>query len=167
MNENNSLDKTLDIIPLQQEEAEVAHRIIEERDIDKVKDLAHLFNLNQSKKNLLRVIKLNSLLDKVSDQMIERFEKTPGAFSNKDLLDYMQVTQAAIDRANKSLELIDETPAIQLQQNNQVNINVVDTLDRESRERITDAVKAILQRAKTIQSQGNDIIVENPEEQER
>lgn len=164
MNENNNLDNTLDIIPLQQEEAEVAYKIIEERDIDKVKDLAHLFNLNQSKKNLLRVIKLNSLLDKVSDQMIERFEKTPGAFSNKDLLDYMQVTQAAIDRANKSLELIDETPAIQLQQNNQVNINVVDTLDRESRERITDAVKAILQRAKSIQSQGDDIIVENPEE---
>ena len=103
-------DKDIPEIPL------VIDLYTDENDIDKVKDLTHLFNLNQAKKNVLRVLKLNSLLDKVSDQMIERFTKQPGAFSNSDLLNYMQVTQSAIDRANKALNLVDETPAIQINQ---------------------------------------------------
>ena len=64
-------------------------------------------------------------------------------------MEYLTVTQSAIDRAQKSLDLVDDTPAIQLQQNNQVNINLGDSLDRESKERVTDAVKAILARIKS------------------
>lgn len=46
--------------------------------------------------------------------MIERFDKRPGEFSNSDLLSYLQVTQAAIDKATKSLNLVEETPLIQV-----------------------------------------------------
>ena len=73
---------------------------------------------------------------------IERFEKRPGEFSNTDLINYMNTVQNAIDRANKSLNLIDEAPAITL---NQVNVNVEDpVLNRESREKITNAINALL-----------------------
>lgn len=143
----NSQD-VINLIPLDSKTNELAENILNETDIDKVKDLTHLFNLNQAKKNVLRILKLNSLLDKVSDQMIERFEKRPGEFSNADLLNYMQVTQNAIDRANKALNLVDETPAIQI---NQVVINDNDTLDRESRTKIRDAVNAILQKSKQLE----------------
>lgn len=135
-------------IPLDARTAVLAQEIVDEEDLDKVKSYTNLFNLNQAKKNVLRIMKLNSLLDKVSDQMLERFEKKPGEFSNADLLEYFTVTQSAIDRAQKSLDIVDETPAIQLQQNN-VNITLGDSLDRESKERVTDAVKAILARVKS------------------
>ena len=80
--------------------------------------------------------------------MIERVEKAPDNFSNNDLLNYMQVTQSAIDRANKSLNLVDETPAIQLNQVN-INVNDDDVLSRDSRERVLAFVKAALQQNST------------------
>ena len=57
--------------------SKIAQEIINENDVDSIKDLTHLFNLNQAKKNVIRVIKLNGLLDTVSDKIIERFEKYP------------------------------------------------------------------------------------------
>lgn len=123
---------------------QLAQQIINEDDIDTVKDLTHLFNLNQAKKNVLRVMKLNGLLDTVSDKILDRFEKYPDNFSNADLLNYLQVTQNAIEKANKNLSLVDETSVIQLQQNNQVNVNIIDTLDRDSKARVLDTIKAIL-----------------------
>lgn len=139
----------IDLIPLDKNTNNLAQEIINETDLKKVQDLTHLFNLNQAKKNVLRILKLNSLLDKVSDQMITRFEKTPDNFSNADLLNYMQVTQSAIDRANKALNLVDESPSITL---NQVNVNVgTESLDRESRAKITEAINKILQRSKELE----------------
>ena len=144
---NDSINDLINTIPLDKKTNEYAQKIIQEDDLDETKKIITLFNLNQAKKNVLRVLKLNSLLDKVSDQMIERFEKRPGEFSNADLLNYLTVTQNAIDRANKSLALVDETPAIQLNQVN-VNINNEEGLDRESRLKVTEAVKAIMSRLK-------------------
>ena len=173
MDEKLDINDIINMIPLDSYNARLAQDIIDEHDVDKVKDLTHLFNLNQAKKNVLRVLKLNSLLDKVSDQMIERFAKQPHAFSNSDLLSYMQVTQSAIDRANKALNLVDETPAIQI--NQQVNnINVGEGLDRESRERIKDAVNAILKKTSQLNlelGQEDDVVIieekkEEPQELE-
>lgn len=138
---------------------QIAHKIINEDNIDTVKDLTHLFNLNQAKKNVLRVMKLNGLLDTVSDKIIERFEKYPDNFSNDDLIKYMQVTESAIEKANKQLNLVDDTPAIQLQQNNQVNVNIIDSYDRESKDRVMEAIKSILSRS------ANDVVGEYVETQ--
>lgn len=139
--------KPLDLEPLDTQTKQIAQEILDEQDIEKVKDLTNLFNLNAQKRNVMRVIKMNDLLDKVTDQVIERFEKRPDNFSNDDLIKYMQVTENAIDRANKNLNLVEETPAIQLMQNNQVNINIDSGLDRDGRERVMDAVRAILSKA--------------------
>ena len=106
-------------------------------------------------------MKLGALLDKVSDQMIERFEKRPGEFSNSDLLNYLQVTQSAIEKANKSLNLVDETPAIAFQQNNQVNINLHGGLDQESKSRVISAIQSILQKSNSSSAYGHsDEVIE-------
>ena len=39
------------------------------------------------------VVKLSNLLNKVEDQAIERFERRPDQVSNKELLEYMNVSQ--------------------------------------------------------------------------
>lgn len=136
--------KSLDVRPLDKNTKDIAQRILDEQDIDKVKDLTNLFNLNSQKRNVMRVMKMNELLDKVTDKVVTRFDEHPDNFSNEDLLKFMQVTENAIDRANKQLNLIDDTPPIQLTQNNQVNINLVTELPRESRERVLEFVKNAL-----------------------
>jgi hypothetical protein len=166
MNEKLTANDLINTIPLDQDTTELAQQIIEEKNLDSLQNLTHLFNLNQAKKNVLRVMKLNQLLDKVSDQMIERFDKTPDNFSNADLLNYMQVTQSAIDRANKSLNLVDETPAIQV--NTQINVNVnadgLDLLDRESKGRVAEAIKGILNKIQSMNNTDLNDIIEVKEE---
>ena len=111
---------------------------------------------------MLRVLKLNSLLDHVSDEMIRRFERTPGEFANNDLLNYMNVVQASIDRANKSLNLVDEVPNISL---TQVNVNVEENkLNRESRAKITEAISKILEMSQklNINKESEDELIIEP-----
>lgn len=157
MDEKNPLE-ILNQVPLDTQTAEIANDILKETDVDKVKDLTNLFNLNQRKKNVVRLMKFNSLLDSISDHMLDRFEKRAGEFSNSDLLDYMQVVQSAIDRTQKSLDLIADTPAIQVNTQNNVNINLNDDgLSRESKKRVADAVAALLDKIKQ-SGDMNDII---------
>lgn len=134
----------LSVVSLDNQTKDIAQKILDEQDINKVKDLTTLFNLNAQKRNVMRVIKMNKLLDDVTDHMMTRFEQRPDNFSNEELLKYMQVTENAIDRANKNLNLVEETPPIQYQQNNQVNINIVDTLDRDERDRVLEYVNSVL-----------------------
>lgn len=142
----NGLIKKLDTSPLDAKSTQLAQQIMEENDIDKVKDLTNLFNLDMQKRNVARVLKMTDLLDQVTDQVLTRFERTPDNFSNEDLIKFMQVTETSIEKANKTLSQVDQTPAIQYQQNNQVNINIGDSLNRESRQRVTDAVQALLKK---------------------
>lgn len=155
------LSNDLNTEPLDSRTQKIAQEILDTEDIDKVKDLTNLFNLNTKKRNVMRVLKMTQLLDNVTDKVIERFEKTPDNFSNEDLLKYMQVTENAIDKANKNLDMVEETPAIQFQQNNQVNINIDRGLNRDSRAKVTEAVEAIL---KKLQNNEQVIEVENIEE---
>lgn len=145
---------------LDEKNEKLAQKILNASTLDETKDLTALFNLNIQKRNVLRVLKMNNLLDKVTEQIIERFEKAPNNFTNEDLLKYMQVTENAIDRANKNLNQIEETPAIQLMQNNQVNINIDNSsIDRESRIRITETVRKILNNLQQAPQENNVIEV--------
>ena len=128
---------------------ELVSKVLAESDISKTKDLISLFNWNMSKKNVVRVQKLNTLFDDVTEQMMKRFELRPDQFSNDDLLNYMKTIQGAITSSNKSIEEV-EMPAPAIVQNNtQINVNVVDSFDRESRARILAAVQATLKAAKS------------------
>ena len=145
MEENKSITSPiLDVTSLDVKKKDIAQKILDEEDIDKVKDLTSLFNLNAQKRNVMRVIRMNELLDKVTDQVAQRFEKTPNNFSNDDLIKYMQVTESAIERANKNLNLVEDTPPIQMLQNNQVNINIDSGLDREGRAKVVELFRQIM-----------------------
>ena len=130
---------------------DIAQQIIEEQDINKVKDLTHLFNLNLTKMGVIRAIKQNELLDTIIDRSAERFEKTPDNFSNTDLLNYMKVVQDSIDKTNKTIGLVDETPAIQIIKN---EVNIEDnSLNRESRRKVLEYINNVLS-----QAQSEDVI---------
>lgn len=161
MEENNKLNPQ----PLDSKNNEIAQKILDAETVEETKDLTALFNLNSQKRNVLRVLKMNNLLDKVTDQIIERFEKNPNLFTNEDLLKYMQVTENAIDRANKNLNMIEETPPIQLLQQNQVNININQGLNRESRQRVIETVQAILNSSQN--NSAEDVIDVTPVDEEQ
>ena len=145
-----SEEMTVSTQGLDEKTLQIAQTIINEEDVDKIKDLTHLFNLNQAKKNVIRVMKLNGLLDTVSDKIIERFEKYPDNFSSADLLNYLQVTQNAIEKANKNLSLVENTPVIQVNHNNQVNLNIIDSYDRDSKERVMEFIKSVLAQSNSV-----------------
>lgn len=119
---------------------EIVSKIVNENDSEKLKNLVTLFNVNQSKKNILRIDTFSKLLDKISIQMSERFDKKPGEFSNKDLLEYLSTIKTVIDKTDFQPESIN-MPVIQ--NNTQVNLNV-SGLNKDSRERVADAIKSIL-----------------------
>lgn len=129
---------------LEKDTQALVNDILNEKDPKKVKDLTYLFNIAQTKKSVLRAVNLNNLLDKVNDQMEERLTKRADQFSNKDLLDYMDKMTGALEKAQKQVQDVDPTPAIQI---NQQNINLGDSgLSRESRQNVMDAVASILKR---------------------
>lgn len=165
--EEKQIDK-LDSQSLDSKNNEIAQKILDAETVEETQDLTALFNLNSQKRNVLRVLKMNNLLDKVTDQIIERFEKNPNLFTNEDLLKYMQVTESAIDRANRNLNMIEDTPPIQLLQQNQVNININDGLNRESRQRVIETVQAILNSSQDTLTDDNNIVEvrSNDKEQE-
>lgn len=117
-------------------------KLINELDADEVKNIIDLFNLNIKKKNVIRANKLSELQDSISNQMIERVEKNADAFSNKDLLEYFKTIQQTLQTSDTSSENV-KVP-VQITQT-QINVNVEEpTLDRQSKQRVLDAIKAIL-----------------------
>ena len=125
----------------------LASQVLEESDPEKAKQLIALFNWNISKKNTARILKMNDLYDEVTDQMVLRFKTKADQFSNSDLLDYMKAVQGAIDTSTKNLSQVEEPPTIVHQTNTQINVNVVDTFDRDSKDRILAAIEATLKAA--------------------
>lgn len=125
-------------------------QIINEDNVERTKEMINLFNVNMAKKNVARVHKLNSLLDKVNDQAIDRFTRRPEDVSNKELLDYMSVVQTQIEKSSNMVKSISEAQPIQFNQQNNVTVNVNNdgkSLNRESRERILNAIKSIVKEA--------------------
>lgn len=149
-------ETAVDTTELDNNVTELVTQVLAESDIDKTKDLISLFNWNMTKKNVVRVQKLNSLFDDVTAQMIKRFEYKPDQFSNDDLLNYMKTIQSAITSSNKSIEEVETPPPQIIQNNTQINVNMVDNFDRESRARILAAVQATLNAAKNPQTDYED-----------
>lgn len=140
-----AIDMSLAVLPLESTEQKLMVKIIEAPTREELQQQLELFNINQSKKNAIRVVKLNSLLDKVEDQAIERFEKRPDQVSNKELLDYMTVVSNQIDRAQKGIDSVKDAPAINvISKNTEVNINVGPQLDRDTKEKVMDVISALI-----------------------
>jgi hypothetical protein len=131
---------------LNEESAALIERIITETDEQKARDLTHLFNANQNKKTMVRVNKLSDLLDTITDQALTRFTTRPDEISNKELFDGLKIVQDLIERGQKQVSGVGETPLIQVnQQTNEVNLGSgVSNLNRDSRERVKSAVLNLL-----------------------
>lgn len=78
----------------------------------------------------------------------------------------MQAAEAAIDRASKNLNLVEETPQIQLLQQNNVNISIDNGLSRDSRQRVIETVQALLNKSKSLNPVDVIDVQENDVEQE-
>lgn len=139
---------------------DTANKILNGDSPESTKDLVSLFNWEMSRKNVARILKLNGLLDNVTDQMAVRLEHRADQFSNDDLLDYMKTLQGAVDSSYKQLNQVEEPPMIVQQTNTQINVNLNDVFDRDSKQRILDAVNAMLEASK----KPNDTIIEVPTE---
>lgn len=153
--------KELSMVSLDKKSKEIVEEIVEEDDSEKLKNLVAIFNANQSKKDIVRNDVFSRLLDSISVQMLERFEKNPNAFSNKDLIEYLNAVKNA--KSNKIDNI--EQPAIQ--NNTQINVAVVKDgiLNRESKERVISTVQSILKRLSDEQHL-KDVQDENLEEYE-
>ena len=148
----NLIDKTSD---------DLSNKLINESDADKIKNIVDLFNLNQAKKEILRVDSYNKLVDKLVDQMSLRLDKKADEFSNKDLIDYLKVISDTTDKSKKAFSTINDMPAIQI---NQVNIgdNSEKELSRESREKVMAAINAYMKKAMQSQEQeSQEIVIDN------
>lgn len=143
----------------------LASQVLAESDPEKAKQLIALFNWNISKKNTARILKMNDLYDEVTDQMVLRFKTKADQFSNSDLLDYMKAVQGAIDTSAKNLSQVEEPPTIVHQNNTQINVNVVDTFDKDSKDRILAAIQATLKAAQQPQPKNveSEVIEVTPE----
>lgn len=131
---------------LNKESLTLINQIIAESDIEKTKDLTHLFNINQNKKTMVRIDKLSGLQDHLVDQFAKRVAERPDEISNKELMDGIRIVQDIIERGQKQVEEVEQTPLIQFnQQNNSVNIGDDSTkLSKESRDRVKNAVLSLL-----------------------
>jgi hypothetical protein len=128
--------------------ADTANKIMNGESPESTKDLVSLFNWNMSRKNVARILKLNGLLDNVTDQMALRLAHRADQFSNDDLLDYMKTLQGAVDSSYKQLNQVEEPPMIVHQSNTQINVNLLDDFDRDAKARILAAVQATLEASK-------------------
>ena len=132
---------------LDRKNGQIVSKIIVEEDSNEMKQLLQQFNLNHTKKQVVRQAVFDQLLDQITDQMSDRLTKRGDQFSNKDLLDYMNTLSASVDKSQKQMLDVDAMPIIQVNQQNNISIGE-EILDRESRQRILDAVMAIKNKLK-------------------
>ncbi len=125
-----------------------------ERDRQKMQAIEQQFNDIQRKKQLARVSKLSDVQDMLTDQFFQRISQRPDEISNKEMLDGMKVVQDLMEKNLKQAETIEEIP--QLIQINQTEVNVGNNLNRDSREKVKNAVLDILNSINKAQSTPTD-----------
>lgn len=148
---------------------EIINSIIEEENSSKLKDLTHLFKVHMAKKNIIRMIKYYDMIDLVNEQTLLRLEKKPDEITTKDLLALMTGILSTIEKTNDTLGALDDTTSglIVNQQKNEVNINVAGaSLDRDSKERVVDAIKSLMSLMSSTKSDDNVIDVETDDNEE-
>ena len=126
--------------------------IIDTDNTDDLKALTNMFNINMAKKNMLRLLKLNGLLDSLSDVAVERLQNNPDEITNKELMEYLNVVQNLIDKSTKTVDTVNTAPVIQI--NTQNNVLVTGdgeslNLSKESRDRVLDVVAQLREMIET------------------
>ena len=152
---------------LNAESQRLVGELVFERDRQKMQAIEQQFNDIQRKKQLARVSKLSDVQDMLTDQFYRRISQRPDEISNKEMLDGMKVVQDLMEKNQRQPETIEEIP--QLIQINQTEVNVGNGLNRDSRERVKNAVLGILDSINKVQpvSEESDMVeAEFTEEEE-
>lgn len=142
---------------------ELEKKLLDEADVEQVKNIIDLFNLNIKKKDAIRNSKLSELQDKISVQMQNRIEQNADAFSNKDLLDYFKTIQETLK--NSSVSSDDLKVPVQIAQQ-QINVNIQEpTLDRESKNKVLAAIRSILNKEQGSSIEGTILDIKEESEE--
>lgn len=135
---------------LEEKDKEVLQAIIKADNKKELQNQFDLFNINQSKKNALRIAKLQGLRANVEDEIIDRFNKRPDQVSNRELLDYLQITSNEIDKSQKVMDSVHESDLINnpgrsaIGPTTEVTVNIGTDLSRDNKEKTVSAIKDIL-----------------------
>ena len=144
------VDPRKDLVSLEQ--AKSVDAIVEADTRQELEKQLELFNLNQTKKTVLRLARLNGLLDQADAQLLHRLEKRPDQLTTKDILDIMNTVSAQVDRINDFNDRFaeDTKSTIKIAQHNttEVNINMTPDLTREEKSDVMDAVASLLKQLK-------------------
>lgn len=154
------------MVSLGASQEELEQRLLTETDINQLKDIINIFNLNIQRKNIIRTSKLSDLQDKVFTQMSERLDNEAADFSNQDLLNYFKTIQDTISKNDTTLDKVD-IPAIQIQQN-QLNVNLNgEELNRESRAKVLDVIQSIIGLENTVDTTFMEVVENEPVKSEQ
>jgi len=156
---------TVDSTALSAESLALINQIIAEADVQKTKDLTYLFNINQNKKTMVRMNKLNDLQDDLVEQFAKRISERPDEISNQELMQGLKVVQDMLERGQQQIQEVNEKPLIQInQQTNNLNVGdgAITELNRESREKVKNAVMTLLRGVRAAESADVDVIDAKP-----
>lgn len=132
---------------LDNESLQIINQIITEQDAEKVDDLTYLFNRNHQKKVAVRVNKLDKLMDVLTDKLTERVTERTNEITTTELMQALKTIGDISDKSRHELVEEPEQPKTLIQVN-ETNVNVGDdatkSLDRSSREKVKNAVLAML-----------------------
>lgn len=147
---------------LDEKSDELTSKIIAEEDPQKINELIDLFNLNQSKKDLVRARKYNELLDKTTAMLEATLDL--GEMTAGELIRAFTALQKTTAKYSNVTEEIQNAPIfIQYNDNRQTEVapQNVPQLSRESKEKVIDIINQILK-----EQQAQAIIPEEEEEEE-
>lgn len=129
----------IDLHKLSEEELE--ELLINSTDSSNINDIIDIFNLNMKKKDIVRANALSGIQDKISEQIQQRIDNRADEFSNKDLLDYFKTVQEFISKSVNNPDTV-KVPTIQINQQN--NVSLPGALNKDSRDRVLEAVQSII-----------------------
>ena len=116
-------------------------------EVSSMSDFLPLFNASIAKKQALRILKREEILDKVTEKIGERLDRRPDEITIAEL---SAIDKTMGEQKAKELAIVNsatDAPGITLNQNN-INVTVNDGMSKESRERVINAVKELLAKAK-------------------
>lgn len=133
----------------------IVDAIVQTNDVDKLNEYINMFNINKTKKNIIRTNELNELLSLINKQAVKRLKEKPDNFSNNDIITFMKATRDAL---NQTKTTIDDIPPIQInKQVNTININS-EELDKDSKAKVYDLLKSIIDDVSKDNDTKDDII---------
>ena len=107
---------------LKQESTALLAKLTQETNIEKTQDLTYLFNINHSKKAMLRQETLDDTMDYVVSEINNRVKNNPDEFDTETLLKTATTVQTIMEKNAMQTTVQEDRPLIQLNRTD-VNIN--------------------------------------------